>query len=392
MSKICIWGAWYESRNAGDQAILMTIAKLLSQRLSELDLVVFSNQPRFTQTYMQSVYPIRALSHRHQLVSVLRELITCDLFIIGGGTPFYDDWFHLLAMLLLIITTRLAGKPVMTYAVSARPISSIAGKILTKLNLRLINKITVREPNALDILQRLGGDKSISLFIDPAVTIRPTNKEHILEIMNSEGIEIGEIPIVAICPHFFSTSDSYRVHHYEDLSGKLINRYHHVLAKTADWLAFGYQVLFIPMNTEAPDDDRITIEIVKSLMENYENCKVIHNQYGPRELAGIFNNCEMVLAVRLHGSVLASSVNTPIIAISYGPKVQGYMERIGQSKFVFNLESIQINNMIQLTKQLLRNKTAIKQELTKVMEEMSRIAECNADTAVSLFRDGNFDS
>ena len=63
MTTVCIWGAWYESANAGDQAILITISKLLKSRIPDMDLIVFSNRPEFTEEYMAHTTPITAISH-----------------------------------------------------------------------------------------------------------------------------------------------------------------------------------------------------------------------------------------------------------------------------------------------------------------------------------------
>ena len=124
--RICIWGAWYESKNAGDQAILMAIASLLADRLPQAELIVFSNRPALTESYVRSLQlknlTIRAISQRFQFTQAINALRRSDLFLVGGGTPIYDDRFHLLAFYLLVTVARLSGAKTMTYAISARPL------------------------------------------------------------------------------------------------------------------------------------------------------------------------------------------------------------------------------------------------------------------------------
>lgn len=384
MTKVCMWGAWYESENVGDQAILMSIARLLSHQIPDLELVVFSNRPQLTQAYMQAVYPVRALSQRNSLPSVLCELATCDLFLVGGGTPFYDDWFHLLAMLLLVSTTRLAGNPVMAYAVSARPFHSILGRLLAWANLNLMNLITVREPQAADCLRCLGAPEPVHLFTDPALTLVPVDDSEARAILEGVGIIPSDEPLIAICPHFFSSDHAYRVHHYERFSEAQIECYHETLAQAADWLSNQGQVLFVPLNTESPDDDRETIDLVRDRMVHRARCHVIGQRHGPRQIAGIFKQCEFVLAVRLHAAVLASSVLTPTVAISYGPKVNGYMKRVGQEANVLHFETLEKEEVLAMLDSAWHNRHNIRQALALTMNEMYRLAVSNAEMAAAL--------
>jgi polysaccharide pyruvyl transferase WcaK-like protein len=383
MTKICIWGAWYESKNAGDQAILMSIAGLFSTRISNLDFVVFSNRPRFTREYMSSTFQVRAISHRHNLTKVLRELISCDLFLVGGGTPFYDDIFHLIAMFLLISTTRLAGRPVMAYAVSARPIKSILGKLIAKINLSLVNAISVREPLSKSILQDLGIKKDINLFTDPAVTLQPIENHLAAKILTDQFSDSIREPLIAICPHFFTPDNHYYIHHYEKFEKSVIENYHRSIAKAADRLSEKGQILFIPLNTEEPDDDRVTIKQIIELMANKNRCFTFENQYGPRELIGILNQCELLLAVRLHAAVLGSSASTPVVAISYGPKVEGFMKQINQSEYVLKFDTLSEEDLTCRLLHVWDNRKCIRKDLERSLDSIRNLAERNVDMAIS---------
>ncbi len=346
MAKICVWGAWYESNNAGDQAILMTMGKLLGDKISNLELVVFSNRPKFTEDYMRPIIPIRAISHRYNTISVVRELLTTDVFLVGGGTPFYDDWFHLLVMLVFVMTARLGGNPVITYAISVRPIESFVGKTLSKIIFTMVNRITIREPNAKELINTLGIDKNIVLYTDPAVTLKPSSDEDVLTILKSEGIEMDKRPLFAVCPHFFSPNHSYHVHHYERFSKKSIDQYHHVLSEAIRWLNRLGPVILLPFNTEYPDDDCDTFDEIRQRLGSEGQIYYVSRQYGPSSLAGILKKCELAITVRLHAAVLATSVGTPVVAISYGPKVNGYMRRIGLERYSHDYQSLEINALL----------------------------------------------
>jgi polysaccharide pyruvyl transferase WcaK-like protein len=61
-----------------------------------------------------------AIHTRREFHRVVRALATCDLFIFGGGVPFYEEIDHLIAMGILVGLARLFGKPYMTWTVSSQ--------------------------------------------------------------------------------------------------------------------------------------------------------------------------------------------------------------------------------------------------------------------------------
>ncbi len=384
MTKICIWGAWYESKNAGDQAILMTIGQLLAREIPDLELVVFSNRPSFTENYMKSIFTIRALSLKQNLFAILLELLTCDLFIIGGGTPFYNSLRHMLAMLVFVLAARIGNHPVMTYAVSARPIKSKLVRLIARLSLCLINCVTVREPNAIRLLTGLGAHGPVRLYVDPAITLQPRTSDILDNILGHAGLQETPKPLIGICPHFFSSDHPYTLDHYEKFSSELVHNYHNVLAKAADWLSKQGTVIFIPFNTEYPDNDLDAIQMITGLMKTDSNFHVISRQFGPDVISALLNRCELVLAVRLHSAVLSSSVCTPVVAVSYGPKVAGYMNRIGLGNNSIELAELTYTALIDLLNETWSHRQSIKRTLIKVVPELQELAMQNAQVASML--------
>jgi polysaccharide pyruvyl transferase WcaK-like protein len=287
-------------------------------------------------------------------------------------------------MLLLVGTTRLARKPVMIYAASARPLTSSLGRLLARASVGLTNLVTVREAEAVDRLRSLGTRKPIHLFTDPVVTLEPVDEARVATILSEEGIEVDSEPLVAICPRFFVPDPSYRVHHFEEFPREAVENYHQVLAQAADWLASVGRVVFVPFNTESPDDDREGIHRVQDLMDSADQCHVIDRQYGPREICGVLKQCELVLAVRLHAAIMASSVLTPMVAVAYGPKTEGFMRCVGQGANVMRLEALRKQDLLLTLDRVWNNRLAIRQELAIRMEGIRDLAVRNAETAASL--------
>lgn len=49
---------------------------------------------------------------------------------------------------------------------------------------------------------------------------------------------------------------------------------------------------------------------------------------------------DLVVAMRLHAVVMATSMGIPTVAVSYMPKVEDYMVSIGQGDFCANVEAV----------------------------------------------------
>jgi polysaccharide pyruvyl transferase WcaK-like protein len=146
--------------------------------------------------------------------------------------------------------------------------------------------------------------------------------------------------LFAICPHFFSNTDPYRVHHYARFSDAAIEAQCRVLAAAADYLAERGRVVFVPMNTEPPDSDVIVQQAIRRRRARPGAVHLIERQYRPREIAGLFSRCRLTLGVRLHSLIMAAAVGCPIVAINYAPKVAGFMGLLGAEADMLDLEGL----------------------------------------------------
>jgi len=95
--KVALWGAWYGSRNIGDLTVLITLTELLRTKLDDAQVTVLSNNAAGIEQFMQRQdLPVNAINKWRQFPKTLHALATHDLFLIGGGVPFYDHFAHVL--------------------------------------------------------------------------------------------------------------------------------------------------------------------------------------------------------------------------------------------------------------------------------------------------------
>ena len=88
---------------------------------------------------------------------------------------------------------------------------------------------------------------------------------------------------------------------------------------------------------------------------------------------GIFKRVDMVLGVRLHAVLLASSMATPVVAIAYEQKVHGLMQRLDLQDYVVDLFSLNSEDLIDTMNRAMDKKEEIHQQLVKTVDQLRNL-------------------
>ena len=102
---------------------------------------------------------------------------------------------------------------------------------------------------------------------------------------------------------------------------------------------------------------------------------------------GIYRWIDLALTTRLHGAVFSAAARTPFLAISYLPKVRGFLRHIDMEEWSLGLEDFQDEErLFQKVARLI----ARREEVVKRLSENVGIAEQRAqdhfDIMVKLMR------
>jgi len=118
MSKIVISG-YYGFGNMGDEALLAGMITAFRRLKPELEITVLSAAPEKTAR----LYEVKAIG-RYYTPVILKELLSCDVFVSGGGSLFQDvtGWKTVPYYSLLVFWARLLGKSVVFYAQGLGPL------------------------------------------------------------------------------------------------------------------------------------------------------------------------------------------------------------------------------------------------------------------------------
>ena len=265
-------GGYYGFKNAGDEAMLLSLVTELKSRGHEP--WVLSASPEETARELE----VRAFP-RMQIAALIRVLRGADFFLLGGGGLFQDRTSRrsLAYYLGLLRLARLFRTPAAAFGVSLGPLSPVGERAVSRA-LRGVS-LVVRDSMSLKYARRLG--LSPELGGDPALLLQPP------EVAREPGL-------VLFIPRFGVPVEP--------------------LVFAAERLQkLGYHVLALALQ---PDRDEEVLRAFKNVPKEATG--------DPKRALYLIKSSEYVLSARLHGLVLAAIAGTPYAGIAYDPKVEGF--------------------------------------------------------------------
>lgn len=361
-----IISGYYGFRNIGDDAMLRSIVDNLKYKKPDISILVLSKKP--VETSMN--YNVHAIN-RKNMFAVYSSMKRAKLFIYGGGNIIQDSTSSrsLLFYLGAAWLAKKLGLKVMFYANGIGPINKRRNTEYSKKILNMADVITVREKISYNELEKMGITKpKIVLTADAALAVHVENGKTAEIIFANEGIPLNTGYAgfsVRKCPG----NDKHQQARYEK-----------VIAEAADYIYNNYSLLpvFVPMEYQA---DIFTIQNI--ILKMKTNGYVVTNNHSVSETFGIIKKMDIMIGMRLHALIFAAYMNVPIIGISYQPKVEGFLEYIGQPS-AGHVKDITFETLRSKIDQLLLNRDEVKRELEKSVEILVGKADENSRLAIEL--------
>jgi polysaccharide pyruvyl transferase CsaB len=286
---------YYGEHNLGDDALLEVALRQLPPAV--VPIVTAHDQIQVRERFGVATVPRRSLK------AVLKAVAQVDALVLGGGSLLQDStsFRSLLYYAALILAARCQGKPVMLWGQGLGPLKRRRSQGLVRALLLLLQSSSWRDPASAALAQRLGGQGLVAPDPVWALAGQPWR---------------GRGGPIVVC---------FRPTH--QLVGEAWRPYLHCLdqlAAAADrpviWLAFhGEQDAGLLQRLRdgglvPPGLDARSREVRPLL---------------PREALAVFSSAGLVIAMRLHGLILAALAGSPTVALSYDPKVEAAAEAIG---------------------------------------------------------------
>ena len=301
----------YGGMNLGDEAILEGILGQLRASL-DAEVTVFSRNPEDTlaRHRVDHALPARALT-RQESVQAIRDL---DLFVLGGGGILFEREVH--TYLREVLIAHELGVPVMTYAISAGPLTTPSTRQAVQTALNAASLVTVRDRPGLRLLEDVGVTREIHLTADPALLLEP--EELPVEALEAEGVEF-ERDLVG-----FSVREPGPA--APDIDP---DDYYALLANAADFVIERYDadVVFVPMEKTDVQHSHAVV----AHMRNSERAEILRRRYSARQVLDLIGHFAFAIGMRLHFLIFAALRGVPFAPLPYASKVSGLMQDLGLS-------------------------------------------------------------
>ena len=384
--KVCLWGGWFGSRNKGDHVILVTVADLLRQHKPDCRIIVLTKNAQFVNTYMaEAGLPVEAIDKRNEWYKTIWHLLTCNLFAVTGGVPFYDKVSQMMIFLFFTVITRLGGGKAVMFGPSLMQMQNPLCRMLTKRIFGLMDLIAIREPWSINEIKKLGVRKKIFQTVEPGIVLHKATKARISEILCENDVSIEATrPLIGIVVRNLKVSHNQQVEHYRSVTQDDVDNLITAVAHTADYLNSVGRVVFLPMNTAGFDNDCVISQKIIEQMKNGEGVTIFDEDYSAAEMMGVISQCELMLVNRFHSMILSFASHVPFFSIAYEHKFDGMTERFGVPENNVDLVGVDANELRQRVEVVWHNRQQVKETITQKYDELFATLNVNVELMFDL--------
>lgn len=275
------------------------------------------------------------------VVSAARLLARLDAIIVPGGGALDDywggPWGHPWNLFKWSVMARLFGVQVMFVSIGKCSLDSALSRLLIRAALALSTYRSYRDPQSKVEAGRLGGAKDDPVYPDLAFSYpssslprRPRAGRELL---------IGVSPIAFLDPRSWPRHDQVRY-----------DRYVAQLAALVRWLLDArHRVLFFTTDrADAP-----TVEDVRTLcLRDGRHCDRIETldhafEMNAERLLGALAEVDLVVASRLHATILPHVIGVPVLALSFDAKVAAHMALVGHAEYCLNISELTLDSLVE---------------------------------------------
>jgi polysaccharide pyruvyl transferase CsaB len=341
MKRILISG-YYGFGNLGDEMILEAMVSDMRGLMPDIELIVLSGSPEETAHR----YSVRSLRY-DDYIGIFSALRGADLFISGGGGLIQDitSQRSLLYYLGLIGLAELLRVPVMVYAQGIGPVNSALGRAAVKKALNRVSLISLRDSESKADLERMGVTEPSKVVVsDPALGLDGFRGR----IKDKSGMSVG----IAI----------------REWKGAF--EYKKVVALLCDKLIDEKraEIFFVPFHQ--PRDTAASQDVMR-MMHNKRATLCEWKDRG--DITSIFSQLDLLIGMRLHALILAALNGVPVVGISYDPKVDRFVESIGQ-KIAGEAQTLRVNQLEEAVREVYDNRDMFAGRIESRLPELIEMA------------------
>lgn len=359
MKRILICG-YYGYDNCGDDAILQSILGQLKQRCGDTPVTVIANSPE----KIEKEYGILAIP-RYDMKGIWKALDSTEVLLFGGGGLLQDitssrSLYYYLSILKM---AQIRKVKTMIYANGMGPLLRPLNRWCTKKCLNKADVITVRDEDSAKLLKEIGVNKrKILVTADPVFGLSE-DLEDPFDGKDTSWMPEGAYAVITV--RNWKETDSLIIKEMTKFCERFEEKQ-------------GIRALLIPMQYDWDVD--ISREIKN---------KIKGKAYLPDrpltvdEIRYLISRAEFVVGMRLHSLIFAMLHQVPCIAVSYDPKVEGFMKQVDQP-YIVQVDQIDEKQLWEMYNSILVDSINIKQRIKNQLTVLKAEAKKNTNLLIQL--------
>ncbi|MGA8553073.1 MAG: polysaccharide pyruvyl transferase family protein [Candidatus Acidiferrales bacterium] len=322
----------------------------------------------------------REVSHS---IAGYRFLRTHHLVIVCGGGQLNEEWGgawqHPFGLFKWAMLAKLARVPYAVSSVGAVKITSAASRMFVTAALRMACYRSYRDKHSKDIVTALLGradrdpvvpDLAFSIpssALAPPASIRPLAQGRAI---------IAVSPIAYYKPGMWFSQDAARYQLYVQKMAEVISQL----------LGRGY---FLVLVWSQLGDDKSVIPELLGRLDDRSKQRLARQLHIPAiktwsDLVATLRDVDLLIASRLHSTILGFMSETPTIAISFDPKVDWVMEDVGQTDYLLQIRDFSSSDVIDAVYRLELRKDVVVQQIASYRRGILPLMSSQYDSLATL--------
>ncbi|MDR6553628.1 polysaccharide pyruvyl transferase CsaB [Paenibacillus qinlingensis] len=311
--KIALSG-YYGFDNSGDEAVLQSILFALQEQGQaqgiQIEPIVLSANPEKTS----QMYGVKAY-HRMKPGSLLKALRESDGLISGGGSLLQDATSSktIPYYLAVVKIAQWLGKPTFIYSQGIGPVSRPMFFGWIRSVFKRCALVTVRDTESADLLGRMRLPREgITVVPDPVMGLPLRDGGGAPDADALGGA--SAVRTIGVSVRFWNEDRS----ELEALARSL----QELLAARTD-----VRLRFLPFHL--PSDEVASQFVIDRLGDHGGRAEMVRGITHPQDMLAQVAACDLLIGMRLHSLIYAASQFVPMVGISYDPKIDQFLHRLG---------------------------------------------------------------
>lgn len=391
--KIALSG-YYGFDNSGDEAVLQSILFALQEKGLEqgvqIEPIVLSANPEKTT----AMYGVKAY-HRMKPGSLLRALREADGLISGGGSLLQDATSsktipYYLAVLKI---AQWLGKPTFIYSQGIGPVSRRMFDGWIRSVFQRCAYVSVRDTESADLLAKMRLPRErIAVVPDPVMglplritrgTVGASTGNGLADAVElSSGADGGAADVAPEGSSVRTVGVSVRFWNEDRSELEALSRSLQVLlAARTD-----VRLRFLPFHL--PSDEVASQFVIDRLGDHRSRVEMVRGIAHPQDMLAQVAGCDLLIGMRLHSLIYAASQFVPMVGISYDPKIDQFLHRLGM-KAAASTARFDADAFIEEAQRLLDNRNQWAASTRAATLELKAQAQLPAQRILSFYKQRN---